>query len=162
MPHFSTNLSLSCHLYFSALYFILSSRSLSLPRSLQGKMHQRCHPFTAPLRHRKSALCKQEGAYKTLTYRKYSWTIDLLLYVWKGAMSFKAASGSKHRDWHQGKNEVCNVYLIYTNLIGQFKMGHTFITSLRELFSRFFWPFAVSSSAMFCRSTSKLCLFFFG
>lgn len=74
---------------FPALYFILSSfspslsLSLSLSRShsLQDKMHLRCHPFTAPLRHRKSALCRQEEAYKTLTYRKYSWTIDLLLNV---------------------------------------------------------------------------------
>lgn len=57
------------------------SLSPSFPHSFQDKMHQRCHPFTAPLRHRKSALCRQEGAYKTLTYRKYGWTIDLLLYV---------------------------------------------------------------------------------
>lgn len=62
----------------------LLSPSPCTPHFLQDKMHQRCHPFTAALRHRKSALCRQEGAYKTLTYRKYSWTIDLLLRGWKG------------------------------------------------------------------------------
>lgn len=71
--------------------FLPSTSSFHLPHSLYpslipcrmkcigGAIHLLPPPFS--LRHRKSAHCRQEGAYKTLTYRKYSWTIDLLLYV---------------------------------------------------------------------------------
>lgn len=61
----SPPICLSCHFYFSSLYFILSSPpSPSIPRLSQDKVHRRCHPFAAALRHRKSALCRQERAYK--------------------------------------------------------------------------------------------------
>lgn len=53
----------------------------SIPHSSQDKVHRRCRPFTGHLRRRNWALCRQEGAYKTLTSRKSTWTLGPFLHV---------------------------------------------------------------------------------
>lgn len=92
IPDFPTILSLTLCFLLSFFFFFLSLCPSPLPRS---KCIKGCHLFSTTFRHRKSVLCRQEGAYKTLTYRKYSWTIDLLLHARKSLIHWQKPTQKK-------------------------------------------------------------------